>query len=131
MARARSSDSLEKLQRAGADRVVNPQNIGGARMAAFGLRPHVAEFIDVVMHERTLEFRPQEVPVSDKSPITGRSLRHAHVRDRTGSLVLALRNADGTFQTNPSPDTLICAGQVIISIGTHEELQSLVAFVAG
>lgn len=131
VARARGSDSGEKLQRAGADRVVNPQHIGGARMAAFVLRPHVAEFIDVVMHERTLEFRLQEVLVSEGSPIAGRSLRDAHVRDRTGSLVLALRNADGTFRTNPPPDTLICAGQVIIAIGTDEELQALVSFVAG
>jgi len=54
VARARSIDSEGKLLRAGADRVVNPQNIGGARMAAFVLRPHVAEFLDVVMHERNL-----------------------------------------------------------------------------
>ena len=39
VARARSQDSEEKLRRAGADRVVNPQSIGGARMAAFVLRP--------------------------------------------------------------------------------------------
>lgn len=46
--RARSRDSSEKLMRAGADRVVNPQSLGGSRMAAFVLRPHVAEFVDVV-----------------------------------------------------------------------------------
>lgn len=129
VARARSGDSDGKLQRAGADRVVNPQNIGGARMAAFVLRPNVAEFIDVVMHERSLEFRLEEVPVTEGSPIAGRSLRDAHVRDKTGSLVLALRDADGTFQTNPSPDTLICAGQVIIAIGTQDELKALVDFI--
>lgn len=131
VARARSGDSGEKLHRAGADRVVNPQNIGGARMAAFVLRPHVAEFIDVVMHERSLEFRLEEVPVTHRSPMVGRSLRDAHVRDQTGSLVLALRDDDGTFHTNPSPDTLIGAGQVIIAIGTEEELAALVDFVAG
>ena len=129
VARSRSGDSGEKLQRAGADRVVNPQNIGGARMAAFVLRPNVAEFIDVVMHERNLEFRLEEVPVTDGSPIAGRSLRDAHVRDRTGSLVLALRDVDGTFHTNPSPDTLIRAGQIIIAIGTQVELDALVTFV--
>ncbi|MGZ4736119.1 MAG: potassium channel family protein, partial [Acidimicrobiia bacterium] len=68
VARARSQDSGEKLRRAGADRVVNPQSIGGARMAAFVLRPHVAEFLDVVMRERTLEFRLEELPVTAGSP---------------------------------------------------------------
>ena len=32
-------------------------------MAAFVLRPHVAEFIDVVMHEESLEFRLEEVVI--------------------------------------------------------------------
>ena len=129
VARARSQDSGEKLLRAGADRVVNPQSIGGARMAAFVLRPHVAEFLDVVMHERTLEFRLEEVTVTAGSPIVGRSLRESEMRDNTGALVLALRDIDGTFHTNPSPDTEIRSGQVIIAIGTQEELDTLVAFV--
>lgn len=127
--RARSHDSSEKLMRAGADRVVNPQSIGGSRMAAFVLRPHVAEFVDVVMHERTLEFRLEEVPVHDGSPIVGQTLRETHLRDKTGALVLALRRADGSFQTNPTPDTQIEAGQVIIAIGTQAELGALVTFV--
>lgn len=89
VSRSRGADSEDKLRRAGADRVVNPQVIGGARMAAFVLRPHVAEFLDVVMHEQHLEFRLEEVPVAAGSPIAGCSLRDVHVRDRTGALVLA------------------------------------------
>lgn len=127
VARTRSSDSDEKLTRAGADRVVNPQSIGGARMAAFVLRPHVAAFLDVVMHERTLEFRLEEVPVEEGSPLVGTSLRAAGIRDRTGALVLALRDPRGNFLTNPDPDTAITAGHVVIAIGTQDELDALVA----
>ncbi len=129
VARARSQGSADKLVRAGADRVVNPQSIGGARMAAFVLRPHVAEFVDVVMRERSLEFRLEEVAVGIDSPIVGRTLRDSHLRDRTGALVLALRDADGTFRTNPSPDLEIRGGQVIIAIGTQDELDALVTCV--
>jgi voltage-gated potassium channel len=129
VARARSQDSGEKLGRAGANRVVNPQSIGGARMAAFVLRPHVAEFLDVVMHERNLEFRLEEIPVTDGSPIVGRTLRESEMREHTGALVLALRDADGTFHTNPAPDTAIRSGQVIIAIGTQAELDTLEVFV--
>lgn len=63
VARTRRDDNTEKLLRAGADRVVNPQSIGGARMAAFIMQPNVAEFLDVVMHDGSLEFRLEEVPV--------------------------------------------------------------------
>src|SRR5207237_8394074 len=64
VARARIASSEDKLLRAGADRVVNPQAIGGARMAAFVLQPHVTEFLDVVMHGAQVEYRLEEMALS-------------------------------------------------------------------
>jgi voltage-gated potassium channel len=125
VARARQEESVNKLSRAGADRVVNPQELGAARMASFVARPHVAEFIDVVMHERSMEFRMQEVEVTDGSPLAGTSLREANLRQRAGVLVLALREVDGTFTTNPDPDTIIEPKQVIIAVGTDTDLARL------
>jgi voltage-gated potassium channel len=125
VARARSADSEEKLRRAGADRVVNPQHIGGARMAAFVLRPHVAEFVDVVMHDRNLEFRLEELTIGGSSPLARKSMREARIRDRTGALVLAVREAGGQLRTNPSPETTIEAGDLLIAIGTETELRAL------
>jgi voltage-gated potassium channel len=125
VARARIASSEEKLRRAGASRVVNPQAIGGARMAAFVMQPNVAEFLDVVMHDGSLEFRLEEVPVPQQSALVGKSLRQAQIRDRTGALVLALRAADGSFVTNPSPETVIEPGHILIAIGTEPQLQAL------
>jgi voltage-gated potassium channel len=131
VARVRLEENEDKLRRAGADRVVNPQSIGGARMAAFVLQPHVTEFLDVVMHDRDIEFRLEEIPVGDGSPVDGSSIREAHVRDRTGALVLALRDENGTFTTNPPPETVIRTGQVMIAIGTPGDLQKLEHLVTG
>jgi voltage-gated potassium channel len=125
VARAREEESVPKLARAGADRVVNPQELGAARMASFVVRPHVAEFVDVVMHERSMEFRMQEVEVTDDSPLAGRTLREADLRQRANVLVLALRHVDGTFTTNPDPDTVIEPKQVIIAVGTADDLARL------
>ena len=125
VARARQEESVPKLERAGADRVVNPQELGAARMASFVARPHVAEFIDVVMHERSMEFRMQEIEVTDDSPLAGTSLRDANLRQRAGVLVLAVREVDGTFTTNPDPTTLIEPKQVIIAVGTDDDLNRL------
>jgi voltage-gated potassium channel len=125
VARVRVTENEEKLRRAGADRVVNPQSIGGSRMAAFVVQPHVTEFLDVVMHEQDIEFRLEELRVPPSSPIAGTSIREAQVRDRTGALVLALRDEDGSFTNNPAPETVIRAGQVIIAIGTPDDLDAL------
>ncbi|MDQ1566551.1 MAG: voltage-gated potassium channel [Actinomycetota bacterium] len=127
VARARVESSEAKLAQAGADRVVNPQRLGGSRMAAFVLQPHVVEFLDVVMHDGSLEFRLEEVPLPDGSPLAGRSLREAHIRDSTGALVLALRDSGGEFTTNPPPETVLVAGQILIAIGTEGQLEALAA----
>jgi voltage-gated potassium channel len=129
VARARQDDSIGKLTRAGADRVVNPQELGAARMASFVVRPNVAEFVDVVMHDRSMEFRMQEVEIPDGSPLDGRTLRHAKLRDSCGALVLALRNEDGSFTTNPDLDTVLRAHHIVIAVGTEADLLRLVELI--
>ena len=125
VARARTESVDAKLLQAGANRVVNPQLIGGARMAALAIQPAVADFLDVVMHDGSLEFRLGDVLLDDGSLLAGRSLREAQIRDRTGALVLAVRSAEGTFLTNPSPDVQLQAGQLLIAIGTEVQLKAL------
>ena len=125
VARARTEASEPKLLRAGATRVVNPQRIGGQRMAAAAQQPNVVEFLDVVMHDGSLEFRLEEVPVGAGSRLAGRTLREAGPGDSRGALVLALRNLDGTFMTNPSGQTPIDAGAILIAIGTEPQLAEL------
>ena len=131
VARARQEESVAKLERAGADRVVNPQELGAARMASFVVRPHVAEFIDVVMHERSMEFRMQEVEVPAGSALADRTLRDLSLRQTAGVLVLAVRDAEGQFVTNPSPDTVVRPGHVIIAVGTEDDLQRLTRLTHG
>ena len=125
VARARQDDSVAKLTQAGADRVVNPQELGAARMASFIVQPHVAEFVDVVMHERSLEFRMQELAMTAGSPLARAvAALAADLRERANVLVLALRLADGTFVNNPDPDTSLEADQVLIAVGTGDDLEA-------
>jgi voltage-gated potassium channel len=125
IARARTEASEPKLLRAGATRVVNPQRIGGQRIAAAALQPNVVEFLDVVMHDGSLEFRLEEIPVRAGSRLAGRTLQEANVGETTGALVLALRGRDGTFLANPPMHTPIGAGYILIAIGTEQQLSAL------
>lgn len=125
VARVRTVSAEEKLRRGGADRVVNPQQIGGHRMGAFVMQPHVSEFLDVVMHDRSMEFRLEEIVVPRTSPLAGQTLRETQIRDRTGALIRAMRADDGSFRTNPEPGMTVDAGDVLIAIGTSPQLDAL------
>lgn len=130
VARARQADSEEKILRAGADRVINPQAIGGSRIAALLVQPHVAEFLDVVTREAGIEFRLEEIHLGDRCTLCGSALGDNLIRSRSGALVLALRQPDGTFVTNPPPDTLLERDQVLIAVGTEQQLADLNELVA-
>jgi voltage-gated potassium channel len=127
VARARTTDSKHKLVLAGATRAVNPQRIGGRRMAVFALQPDVAEFLEVVMHEEDVDFRIEQVPVLPGSVLAGRTVGELEVRERTGALLLALRRGpDQPLEPNPAPGTPVPPGAVLIALGTQTELDALV-----
>ena len=75
VARANAASSEAKLQRAGCDRVVNPLHQGAQRMAAFAEQPAVADFLDVVVHDGSLEYRLEEIVVPPGSLARGHDAR--------------------------------------------------------
>jgi voltage-gated potassium channel len=126
IARARTESSKSKMLRAGANRAVNPQLIGGRRMAAFAMQPHVAEFLDVVMHDESLEFGIEQVPVAEGSRVAGRTLRDAELVERTGVLLLAIRTGPtASFLANPTSDTPLTPRSILIAVGTPAQLDAL------
>ena len=57
IARATIHETMGKLEKAGADRVVSPQIIGGRRMAAMALQPSVCDFMDTLMRTEEVEMQ--------------------------------------------------------------------------
>jgi voltage-gated potassium channel len=126
VARARNDASKSKLVRAGADRVVNPQLLGGRRMATFALQPHVAEFLDGVIHDESLNYRMEQIDIDERSPLAGRTLADAALAERSGVLVLAIRaRSSEAFQANPEPSAVLSPGSIVIVVGTLSQLDAL------
>ncbi len=126
IARSRVDDTEQKLLRAGANRVVNPQRIGGNRIAAFAMQPHVTDFLDVAMHDDDVEFMLAQVMVHAGSDMDGSSVRAARLHEGDGALLLALRKHEGgAFRSNPSPDEVMHPHDVVIAIGTDEQIEAL------
>ena len=125
VSRTATTSAVAKLRQAGADRIVNPQDLGGIKMASLALQPQVAEFLDFVMHDGSLEFRLEQVDIPDGSTLVGETLRSARVHAMTGALVLGLRHQEGEFITNPPPESEITVGDVLVVIGNQDQLAAL------
>ncbi len=131
VARANATSSEAKLLRAGCDRVVNPLSQGAHRMAAFAEQPDVADFLDVVVHDVDVEFRLEELRVPERSALAGVPLGDAHLRAKTGALVLAVRRQDGSFVSIPGPEVALQAGTTLIAMGTRDQLAALERLLHG
>jgi voltage-gated potassium channel len=125
VARASDEDAAKKLRLAGADRVVQPYSTAGKEMAKLVLRPQVAAFLDIVSTSGGPELLFEEIEVKETCPEAGKTIRELRIRVETGAMIVALRKKDGTFDTTPTPDAKLEAGDVMIAAGTPDELQRL------
>jgi len=125
VARASGKDAEEKLKMAGANRVISPYFISGRRMAALAVRPVTSDFLDTVMHGEHLAFSLREITVPERSPLLNKSLADAQIRQKSGATVLAIRKADGGFNLQPLAASIIEINDILIVIGTHEQLELL------
>ena len=123
--RSEHEASESALLKAGADRVITPNVIGGRRMANLVMHPFVSDYLDLVTHGHEVEFRLQDVELPAGSPLIGKSIREGMVRDRYGTYILAVRHPDGTVDTNPSMDTIMLSGSVLVVIGTPQQIEAL------
>jgi voltage-gated potassium channel len=125
VARASDEAAEKKLFLAGADRVVLPYTAAGRTMANLVLKPQVTAFLDTVMTATGPDLHMAEIEVNETCANAGRTIRDARVRHATGAIIVALRKRDGTFDTTPEPDATLEPGDVIVGVGTSEELQRL------
>jgi voltage-gated potassium channel len=127
VARASSDESAAKLETAGADRTLSPYAVGGRRLASLATQPLVVDFLDIVTRgEKGIEFRLEEFKVPEDQTIG--DLR---MGERTGAMILATRNKEGTFDTTPSASDRISAGDTLIVLGTREQVARLERLIKG
>ncbi len=125
VARASDEDAEKKLKLAGADRVVLPYAAAGRTMANLVLKPQVTAFLDAVTTATGPDLHLAEIEVRDTCVQAGKTIREIRVRHATGAIIVALRKRDGTFDTTPEPDVRIEPGDVLVGVGTAEELRRL------
>jgi voltage-gated potassium channel len=106
VARASEPGSPERLQRAGADRVVSPFVTSGRHMARMAADPGLVDVLE-------LGSRPRSIDVEERAIEPGSELDGSTVADAPGP-VLAIRRAGGAVTTTPEPTSTLAGGDVIL-----------------
>lgn len=115
----------EKLFRSGADNVVNPEFIGGMRMASEMIRPATTGFLDAMLREKGSNVRFDEVNISEGSPFAGKTI--ADVKDKRGhgALIVAVQVGHLQYDINPLDTRVLKPGERLVVIADGDAIKGL------
>lgn len=128
-ARCESESAARRLVRAGADQVVSPFQMGGARTAASILRPTVVDFLEILSPQGAPEVDLEQILVAEGSRIVGTAL--GEIESSQPSLrIVARRQEARPIQIAPPASTRVDAGDLLVVIGERPALLDLAARAA-
>jgi voltage-gated potassium channel len=136
VARAAEEKSVNKLIRAGGDRVILPYQIAGRRMASVIHRPTVMNFLDVVVEGGDVAMRLEEVRVGAACDMVGKTLRDSGIGRKTNAIIIGVHGKSGHARVDRTSDrplstVMIEEGDVLITLPSEEHLRSLKTYVGG
>lgn len=118
----------DRLMRCGADAVVDSPQIGGLRLASEMVRPITVSFLDSMIRDRTYTYRFEEVLLAEASKLTGRAVSDlVGAGGRLPAVVAVKESASGRYAINPDPGQKLAAGDVLVVLGSTEEIARLKA----
>ncbi len=131
ISRAGSTRSVKKLQLAGANHIVMPEQIGGFYMATLVSKPGATEFFARITREQDADIGFEEISFQNApAPCRHKSIRELHIRQQTGTNIIGYIDPNGNFTVNPDPDTRLVPGSSFIVIGSVHQLKRLRSYLA-
>ena len=125
IARAEGEESMSKLKKAGADRVISPYRIGAVQIAQTALRPAVVDFVEIATSSDNLELSIEQIHIETHSPLAERPLSEVIKRDKMNVVVVGIQHAHGNMEFNPLASTVLHEGDHLIVLGSSQTLKEL------
>ncbi len=124
VARASEDGAAQKLERAGANRVISPFSSGAIKMARLMLNPSVEDFFETT-DGRGGELELVDVQITSQSPYIGMRLLDTDLREK-GVMVIGIRRAGGEQLLPPPSTTVIEAGDSLFAFGKGDDINAMV-----
>jgi len=125
ISRATDQNAEKKLVRAGADRVVLPDVLGGIHMANLVVRPFVVEFLEILNGMGVNQLKLEDCTFNQlKEEFRGKPLSELKILETTGATVMGIKSEKSGFIFRPDPETCIRENDVLILLGTEDNIKS-------
>ena len=123
VARASRRQSLQALEKAGADHVISPYKLSGNRMAALSLRPSLVDFIEMVTVGP--ELRLDEIVVRTGSPLVGTTVDGACASHEGVTILAHKRELEPHLVAPPKGDAVLAVGDLVVAFGPRAALEEM------
>ncbi len=130
LSRATDRQATEKIERAGADRVVSPYVIGGMRIVQALLRPTVSDFLEIATQTGDMDLMFEELAIGSDSDLDGVALKDSGIRKSYDVVVIAIKKSTGDMIFNPGPEALLHNGDMLVALGDRTQLDRLAISLA-
>jgi TrkA domain protein len=90
----------------------------------------IPESLDPVRGEIEIDLVTEHIPVTAKSPYSGRTLGDTQARSRTGASIVAVLRRTGATPS-PTPDFRFATGDTLVVVGTREGVDAVTELIAG
>lgn len=135
LARGEVPSTEKKLRLAGADHVILPATVSGARMANLITSPPATDFFNQSSGQEQLNDLLQqihvqmiELAIAAQSSLVGKTVRELEIRGKGAFIVVALRRFKGEFISHPSPTLMLNSGDVLMVMGHEEDIPKFARF---
>lgn len=117
--------NIDKIIGAGANEVIMPDKVGGTHMAQLVTRPDLIEFLDTLLLQSTDDVNLDEIHCNSIPDGSNTTIASLSLRQKTGVNVVGIKKTNGTLKHNPTPDTKISENDILLVLGTPQQIQSM------
>ncbi len=126
ISRVSDEHSFKKLKRAGADNVIMPDIVGGARMAKLITEPDIVEFLEQIMLREGQDVNLEEISCDDLAAcFVNSTIANLDIRKKTGANIIGLKLKDGTYLFNPNGDIELKKENKLFVLGRNDQTDKL------
>lgn len=128
IARGDSEILDSKLYKAGANKVINPYETGGKKLANFAINPNISDFMETNFNAGDQKLRLERFKLPMNCFLVGKTLLELDIRKHTGVTIIAVIKNENA-ELNPPANYTVNNDDEFVALGTPEQISSLYEYV--